>query len=147
MKPGSAANGALPAEVRSDCMRCPCAGGAQDAHHVLMRCAFTQGARDAMLSAASQTLRAGGAPATIDWWDSPAEEQQVLHLMSSRVVLGVPLESQLRQAAVPAFTAAMQAALAEIGAMDVRMEHAPSADASVLWEAQSEHWADAITEL
>ena len=71
----------------------------------------------------------------------------MLHLMSSRVVLGVPLEAQLRQAAVPAFTAAMQAALAEIGAMDVRMEHAPSADASVLSEAQSEHWADAITEL
>ena len=45
------------------------------------------------------------------------EEQQVLHLMSSRVVLGVPLESCLRRATVPAFVSAMQAALAEIGAM------------------------------
>ena len=33
------------------------------------------------------------------------------------------------------------------GVVDVRMEHAPSADASVLWDVQSEHWSDAIAEL
>ena len=71
----------------------------------------------------------------------------MLHLMSSRVVWGVPLESCLRRATVPAFVSAMQVALAEIDAMDVRMEYAPSADASVLWGVQSEHWDDAIAEL
>ena len=35
----------------------------------------------------------------------------------------------------------------EIDAMDVRMEYAPSADTSVLWDVQSEHWDDAIAEL
>ena len=41
----------------------------------------------------------------------------------------------------------MQVALDEIDAMDVRMEYAPSADTSVLWDVQSEHWDDAIAEL
>ena len=138
---------ALPVELRVDCMRCPCGGGTQDARHVLLRCAFTQGARDAMLSAASQSLQAGGVSGAIDWWTSLVEEQQVLHLMSSRVVHGVPLESCLRRAAVPVFVNAMQAALADIDAMDVRMEYAPSADASMLWDVQSEHWLDAVAEL